>query len=308
LDARVLHAADYGVPQNRERVIFIGLRRNSLKLEVVRSFEAYQRALEADALAKEEARIALPQAKAIHKDLIIRNRKKDAGVVDQIDLRNAERKVEELKAILERSVELPAELNPYPAKTHDYKNGIFVPVAAYFRDLSEPEESTDPAQRDFSKAKYYGNHCQGHREIRLDDIGPTMRAEHHGNIEFRRLSRDNGGRLIDELRAGLKQRRLTVREAARLQTFPDNFRFVNDTKNKASKGNPAEHLSGSDGYRLIGNAVPPLLAYHVAINLHDKWETYFEGIGEVSVRSSAADAKNKKGSNRARRDGPSAPL
>lgn len=45
-------------------------------------------------------------------------------------------------------------------------------------------------------------------------------------------------------------RRMTIREVARLQTFPDDFKFL------------YEDLD--DGYRMIGNAVPVNLAYHVA--------------------------------------------
>ena len=45
-------------------------------------------------------------------------------------------------------------------------------------------------------------------------------------------------------------RRLSVREAARVQGFPDDFEFV--------------YTSLNDGYKMIGNAVPVNLAYILA--------------------------------------------
>lgn len=45
-------------------------------------------------------------------------------------------------------------------------------------------------------------------------------------------------------------RRMTVREVARIQGFPDDFNFIYDELNY--------------GYKMIGNAVPVMLAYHVA--------------------------------------------
>ena len=147
--------------------------------------------------------------------------------------------------------------DPYPQKTHTQ-----APVTCEdaFIDLLEPELSQDLAQRSYSCAKFMNNRSQGQSEINLKGLAPTIRAEHHGNIEFRRLDKINGGKN----EPSLKQRRLSVRECARLQTFPDNYEFVLSGK-----------VSASQAYRLIGNAVPPLLAYNLAKNLEKKWTLYF---------------------------------
>lgn len=50
-------------------------------------------------------------------------------------------------------------------------------------------------------------------------------------------------------------RRLSIRECARIQTFPDSFRFFyNNIK---------------DGYKMVGNAVPPRIAKFIAINIKE---------------------------------------
>ena len=48
-------------------------------------------------------------------------------------------------------------------------------------------------------------------------------------------------------------RRLSVRECARIQTFPDNFIF--------------KYAGVADGYKMIGNAVPVEFAYHLATKI-----------------------------------------
>ncbi len=48
-------------------------------------------------------------------------------------------------------------------------------------------------------------------------------------------------------------RRLSIRECARIQTFPDNFRFF--------------YKNIQDGYKMVGNAVPPRLAWFLAIEI-----------------------------------------
>lgn len=215
LDPQVLHSANFGVPQSRERVIFIGIKKSALTKSAIKELE---------------------------------------------------------KQIVSE------QFNPYPTPTHSYKvEGDqlkkFVQLREVFKHLDEPEETLDLSQKYYSKAKYMGKHCQGQTEIKLSNISPTIRSEHHGNIEFRRLSKKNGGQIENELIKGLIERRLTVRECALIQTFPPDYDFVIENKN-GRKGSFL--VSPSQAYKIIGNAVPPLLAYNLAKRIEEVWDLYFK--------------------------------
>lgn len=202
--ARVLLAADYGVSQSRERVIFLGVKKSALQ----------------------------------------------PGILEKL-----------------QNIENNPELDPYPETTHSRQSmpGLrpYITLKEVLGDLDEPDKSKDIDQQRYSKAKFMGAHCQGQIEVDLNGISPTIRSEHHGNIEFRRLSRENGGTNYEELDEGLKERRLTIRECARIQTFPDNYQFCRNG------------ISATSAYKMIGNAVPPLLGYHIAKRIEKLWPVYF---------------------------------
>lgn len=172
-----------------------------------------------------------------------------------------------LKALTQNNI--PEAYNPYPVKTHGQNLLPIVTCKDALIGLEEPENSNDPSQQRYSKAKYMGAHCQGQTEIKMNSVGPTIRSEHHGNIEYRRLGKEHGGMHHTELERGLPERRLTVRECARIQTFPDDYQFV------LSKTSAHRSVSSSDAYKIIGNAVPCVLAYNIAKNIESKWSLYF---------------------------------
>ncbi|MDV2999543.1 MAG: Modification methylase BspRI [Chroococcopsis gigantea SAG 12.99] len=217
ITSTVLFAPDYGVPQKRERVFFIGLRKNCLQ------------------------------------DIFIDEVNKNPHFLIQ-------------------------KIFPEPTHTHDknedfLNNGLkpYSTVRAILSGLEEPTaEMSDLSQQKYSKAQYLSK-GQGQIEIALDGLSPTIRSEHHGNIEYRRLIREYGGKYEEELNNGMEMRRLTVRECARLQTFPDDYEFVRERKSAGDNYS----LSASSAYKLIGNAVPPLLAYHIAKNLERIWNQVF---------------------------------
>ena len=74
---------------------------------------------------------------------------------------------------------------------------------------------------------------QGNRHLLADRPGYTIRAECHGNIQYHYSL----------------PRRISMREAARIQSFPDSFKFMSGLR---------------ETERQIGNAVPPVLAWHLA--------------------------------------------
>lgn len=83
----------------------------------------------------------------------------------------------------------------------------------------------------WSKAKRSPD--QGSRRLKAQAPATTMRAEHHGNVQWH-YSLD---------------RRISLREQARLQSFPDEFAF---------------HCGMRESERQIGNAVPPVMAWCIA--------------------------------------------
>jgi DNA (cytosine-5)-methyltransferase 1 len=92
-----------------------------------------------------------------------------------------------------------------------------------------------PPDEQFSHIWSYANKSteQGNRKLIADRPGYTIRAECHGNIQFHYLL----------------PRRISMREAARIQSFPDTFLFQSKLR---------------ETERQIGNAVPPVLAWHIA--------------------------------------------
>jgi DNA (cytosine-5)-methyltransferase 1 len=117
-------------------------------------------------------------------------------------------------------------VHPSPVLTKD----SWVTAKAALADLEVHAESPE-FNHTWSRANKSGE--QGNRKLLADRPGYTIRAECHGNIQYH---------------YSLK-RRISMREAARIQSFPDTFIF--DAKLRETE-------------RQVGNAVPPVLAWHVA--------------------------------------------
>ena len=183
---QLVNAADYGVPEDRERVLFIGIRKD---LNCTYVFP--------DSTTPIGKRITL-------KDAIW-------------DIRNA---------------------NPQPLP-----NGIV-----------EIKPSTDKVKNnEYMTGGFSSIYMSRNRVRSWDEVSFTIQASgrqapiHPNAPKMINVGKDKFEFVAEEAHL---YRRLSVREAARIQTFPDEFVFIYNNIN--------------NGYKMIGNAVPVNLAYIVA--------------------------------------------
>ncbi|MBX3281229.1 MAG: DNA cytosine methyltransferase [Acidobacteria bacterium] len=178
-----VNAADYGVPQDRKRVFFVGFRKDL------------------------EVRFAFPSPTTPDSRVVLRDAIGDLT-----------------------KFAIPAQGNNRSNKgkcripNHEYMVGGFSPIYMSRNRVRSWDEVSFTIQAG-------GRHAPIHPQApKMKFVGPNLRHFVEGKESL--------------------YRRLSVRECARIQTFPDDFEFF------------YEHIS--DGYKMIGNAVPVLLAKQIA--------------------------------------------
>jgi DNA (cytosine-5)-methyltransferase 1 len=218
---KILLSADYGVPQLRERVFFIGSK---------------------DILVK-SLRIRKTNQKSSKPSASFEN--------DEIPLYSTV--IDALSDILEIE---PFIENFYDDSTKDYTYPPKTKYQEYLRKDSDklyehfaPNHSEKVIER-ISHIKQGENHSSLPERYKLKSGYPNIYGRLHLNMPSDTITGNCGcvsapGRFIHPT----QNRALSVREAARLQSFPDSYRFVGNMQKK---------------YKQVGNAVPPLMAFAVA--------------------------------------------
>jgi len=195
---RVLNAADYGVPQKRERVFFVGFRAD---LDIEWSFPDPGHS--SDALIWDQA---------------------NGDYWDRHKVTKRERHMSDrARKRVERLEERP-RLKPWRT-VRDALSGLPDPESNPRAAVNYLNHRFQPGARSYV----------GHTGSPLDEPAKTLKAGVHGV--------PGGENML--LRPDGSVRYFTVRESARLQTFPDDFLF---------------HGSWSETMRQLGNAVPVSLA------------------------------------------------
>ena len=222
LSNAIIDMTEYGVPQNRKRIIILGV-----------SKEHYGD--KAEAMVEKFYSSYLPEYK-IEKKATVRD-----AIGDLPKLRPLDEPISYLGRKLSHSVSDPL-INGHISRFHNKRD------IELFKFLEEDIASgrmkfTSTKSLKTLYTKLTGKTSNVHKYY-------VLRWDEPSNLIPAHLFKDG----LRHIHPDPEQARtITVREAARLQTFPDNYYF---------------NCSQTDAFKMIGNAVPPLFAKKVAYAIY----------------------------------------
>ncbi len=220
-----LLAAGYGVPQLRQRVFFIGTQGNSV------SSLKIQKTNENNSEEKSDlGNNALPSY------LTVQDAISDILSIEPFTKKRTD------DMIKKYSHQPKTQYQKYLRKS---STGLY--------DHFAPNHSELVMKR-ISHINQGMNHSSLPKEYQLKGGYPNIYGRLHLNKPADTITGNCGcvsapGRFIHPT----QNRAISIREAARLQSFPDNYRFCGSMRDK---------------YKQVGNAVPPLMAYAVAKSIN----------------------------------------
>lgn len=151
-----------------------------------------------------------------------------------------------------------------PSPSHGTKETPYLSLYDAISDL--PEHPDDVFDSDYSSMYMSRNRKKNWNEQSFTIQASGRQApQHPGGLPMKKVDKDHW------IFQGDFNRRLSVRECARIQTFPDWYVFSDGSKNNVQKN----HLL-NEQYKQIGNAVPVLLAEKIARPIIDFLETYIK--------------------------------
>lgn len=220
LKEAVFHLNEYGIPQKRSRVIIIGLRKNAFKHQAVKLLE--------DFYCTFRKKHQVTKQKSAKQALSGLPKFRPVSIVDPSNKKKSHEPTSS------------KVLNHYP-RFHSVRD------IETFRLLAE----------DLRSGKNLYVSVEALKELYTRRTGKTSAVHKYFVLRPNEPSNTIPAHLYKD---GLRHihwdpeqaRSLTVREAARLQTFDDDFEFLG---------------SMGDQYKMIGNAVPPMFAEKIAESL-----------------------------------------
>ncbi len=130
---------------------------------------------------------------------------------------------------------------PVPTNGRNGQPRPWISIRDAIQHFPDPDQPNDIPNHVYSTYKLAFRNFTGHRQTDPDKPSPTI------------LARGNGGGGVCAIPHYNGRRRMTIRESAAVQTFPDDFVFSG---------------AMNSCYRQIGNAVPPHFARLLGNELH----------------------------------------
>ncbi|WP_217423992.1 DNA cytosine methyltransferase [Agromyces sp. Marseille-P2726] len=270
--ARLVDAADFGVPQTRKRLIFIGIHRDLgvEPPEVEGSGASAALTLLPDSERRRGYRLGL-RTDVIAEELLHRLQDpSDVGIV------SAEQAIGDLSFLEAGHRKDALDSRDLGAVRSAYQRSMR--VSGVVRNLGVPRMNVDTTMR-LNGIPAGGNHRDLPDELRARYLtgqkwGPSTDSDRLARkhyYAYRRLHPDLWAWTLNTKADAVyhyhNARALSVREFCRLQSFPDDFVVTTDSRQGDIAGRVPNGATHSR-YRQIGNAVPPLLARAIGAQLH----------------------------------------
>lgn len=217
---QIINSADYGVPQKRERLFIFGCRSNFRNLDFFNSLLSYRE---------------LPPS--------VNNLFRDMPKLHSGETKNAYSSIKPTQFVSKhlRTEQFPLSQNICRQNNENDLN--IYKIVAKEKKLNRNVRYCDLPKQLITHKK---------ANIFLDRF-KAIDGEHHSHTIVAHIAKDGHYYIHPDVK---QNRSITVREAARIQTFPDNYFFEN-TRTAA--------------FRQIGNAVPPYLARKLRLNITENF-------------------------------------
>lgn len=256
----VVHSANYGVPQNRERVLFIGCRKDQTIIDEIPStvsdnekVTVYEAIHDLDFIGNGSLEIQYGKRRVVEDcEPLVRSREAQ-GKLSQADDAHTYADWSKIGRFGHR---FDFSCDPFYVRSiEDLHNNIFCNEPELYNHQTS-YQSEDVKQRLSIIAKHgiYDSECKDE----LSQLGLGSNKRNYTVLNPKGQS-PTVVTMPDDFIHYAAHRAMTVREMARLQSFDDSFVFQGKRQTGGSK-----RKSEIPQYTLVGNAVPPLMARAIA--------------------------------------------